>query len=72
METKLRSFLKAFTYRFSGLFGTLFLVWIVTGELNLAAMVSVADTLIKIAAFYVHERVWHKIPYGKEHIEYQI
>lgn len=72
METKARSFLKAFTFRFFGLFGTMLIVWFVTKRIDWAASVGVVDTIIKIVAFYLHERVWQKIPYGQEHIEYQI
>lgn len=72
METRARSFLKAFTFRLFGLFGTALIVWLVTRRVDWAATVGVVDTVIKIIAFYFHERMWQQIPYGKEHIEYQI
>lgn len=71
-ETKARSFLKAFSYRFVGLFGTMLVVWLVTRRVDLAATAGVTDTLIKVIAFYLHERIWQKIPYGNEPIEYHI
>jgi len=48
-------------------------VWIVAGELSLAAQIGILDTAIKIGAFYVHERFWNRLNFGKQKPpEYQI
>lgn len=47
-------------------------VWLVTRRVDLATTAGVTDTLIKVIAFYLHERIWQKIPYGNEPIEYHI
>lgn len=73
METRARSIAKALTWRMGGLVVTIAVVWAVTGQAKLAASVGVADTLVKLFAYYVHERCWLKIRFGKpKPPEYQI
>ncbi len=73
METRTRSIVKALTWRTGGLVVTFAVVWVVTGQLRLAASVGLADTLVKLIAYYVHERCWLKIRFGKaQPPEYQI
>ena len=40
-----------------------------TGQIVIAAVVGVADTLIKAVFFYFHERVWDSIEYGKDELD---
>ncbi|MHC4254035.1 MAG: DUF2061 domain-containing protein [Planctomycetota bacterium] len=43
------------------------------GSIDLAARIGILDTIIKIAAFYIHERFWIKLNFGKlKQPEYQI
>lgn len=64
-ETHYRSIIKAVTWRIGGTFVTCFIAWILTRRLDLAAQIGVLDTLIKIVAFYVHERLWNRFNFGK-------
>ncbi len=73
VESHLRSIAKALTWRFGGTIVTFVVAWILTKELELAAQIGVADTAIKIGAFYVHERIWNRLQFGKAKApEYQI
>jgi len=73
METHARSILKAATWRAGGLVMTVAVAWALTGRADLAASIGIADTLVKLGAFYVHERVWLKVRFGrKQPPEYQI
>jgi adenylylsulfate kinase len=65
MDTKLRSLLKAFSYRAMGSFVTAILVLVVTNRATLALSVGLLDSVVKILAYFLHERVWAKIPYGR-------
>ena len=48
-------------------------VWIVTGKPKLAASVGLLDGLVKLAAYYAHERCWLKVRFGRaKPLEYQI
>ncbi len=73
METHIRSIAKALTWRFGGTILTFTVAWILTREFELAAQIGVLDTVIKLGAFYVHERMWNRLSFGKKQPpEYQI
>ena len=73
METRSRSIVKALTWRMGGLVVTIAVVWMVTGRVKLAASIGLADTLVKLLAYYFHERFWLKIRFGRvKPPEYQI
>lgn len=73
METHLRSILKAITWRTGGTLITCLVAWLLTGNLDLAARIGVIDTLLKVGAFYLHERAWNRLQVGKiEPPEYEI
>ncbi len=73
MESHFRSIVKAITWRAGGTVVTFAVVWILTREFKLAAQIGVLDTVIKIGAFYMHERVWNQLSFGKKKPpEYQI
>lgn len=65
MESHLRSVTKAITWRVVGLAITASTVWVVTGEPGIAATVGIADTLLKIGSFYMHERAWNRSKFGR-------
>jgi uncharacterized membrane protein len=66
MESTRRSLAKAMSYRFFGTLTTAALVFLFLGQLELAAAVGLLDTLFKIFVYVAHERVWNRIPYGRE------
>ncbi len=73
METHGRSILKAITWRAGGTVVTCLVAWLLTESLDLAARIGLLDTVIKIGAFYVHERMWNRLNIGKmKPPEYQI
>jgi len=73
VETHLRSILKAITWRTGGTLITCLVAWLLTGNLDLAARIGVIDTLLKVGAFYLHERAWNRLQVGKiEPPEYEI
>jgi uncharacterized membrane protein len=73
MGSHFRSIVKAMTWRAGGTVVTVAVAWILTREFELAAQIGVLDTAIKIGAFYVHERAWNRVNFGKKKSpEYQI
>jgi len=65
--------MKALTWRAGGTVVTFVVAWVMTREFELAAQIGLLDTAIKLAAFYIHERAWMKINFGKlKPPEYQI
>ncbi len=72
-ESHFRSIVKAISWRIGGTAVTFTLAWLLSGELRLAAQIGLADTFIKIGAFYVHERMWDRVHLGrKRRPEYEI
>jgi uncharacterized membrane protein len=73
VETHYRSIIKAVSWRAGGTVVTCFVAWSLTGNLDLATRIGIVDTAIKIGAFYIHERLWNRLNFGKEKPpEYQI
>jgi len=73
VESHFRSIIKAVTWRAGGTVVTFAVAWILTRKFELAAQIGLLDTTIKLAAFYIHERMWMKINFGKlKPPEYQI
>jgi uncharacterized membrane protein len=73
VETHYRSLIKAVSWRTGGTIVTCLVAWYLTGSLDLATRIGIVDTAIKIGAFYLHERFWHHIGFGKvKQPEYEI
>ena len=73
MESHFRSIIKTFSWRFFATLITFSIAWILTGRITLAAEIGVADTLLKLGAYYSHERLWNRLDFGKQKPpEYQI
>ena len=64
LETHRRSILKTITFRIIATLATFILVLIITGDLMIASVVGILDTIIKLIIYYSHERVWNKISWG--------
>ena len=67
-ETKKRSVLKALSWRTWATITTAIIVFIFTGEFALAITVGFLEVFAKMGLYFFHERLWHKIRYGKKEI----
>jgi uncharacterized membrane protein len=74
MESNSRSLAKAFSYRILGSSGTALVVLFLTGgNVRISLGAGALDMLLKIALYFVHERLWNYIPYGRpKRPEYEI
>jgi uncharacterized membrane protein len=66
MESPARTLVKTITYRIGGAFVTGAVALAITGELASAATIGVADTVLKLGAYYVHERLWNRVSFGRQ------
>ena len=64
-ETHARSVAKAMSWRATGSLDTFIIAALVTGSSTLAGGVALAEVLTKTILYYVHERVWALIPWGR-------
>lgn len=72
-ESHARTIIKSLTWRAGGLVMTMGVAWWITGKGEVAASIGLADTLVKVVVFYLHERMWLKIPFGRARTpEYEI
>lgn len=65
MESHVRSIAKALSWRVCGSTAAFGLAWLVTQRLPMAALIGVGDLVFKIGAYYVHERIWDRIAFGR-------
>jgi uncharacterized membrane protein len=65
VDSHWRSVVKAISWRAVGTVDTMVISYLVTGKVKLAVSIGCVELFTKIALFYTHERVWHKIPYGR-------
>jgi uncharacterized membrane protein len=64
-ETHQRSILKSVSFRILATITTIALVVIFTGEILLALEIGVVEVISKLILYYVHERFWDRITWGK-------
>ncbi|HUB81862.1 MAG TPA: DUF2061 domain-containing protein [Bryobacteraceae bacterium] len=73
METNARSIAKAVSYRLLGSSLTGLILFAITGKGAISAIGGMADMVLKIAAYFVHERIWDRIDFGRgKRPEYEI
>ncbi len=65
MEQKRRSILKAITWRITGTIDTFLLAWLITGKPEIALTISSVEVITKMFLYYLHERTWTRISFGK-------
>ena len=64
-ETHTRSVLKAVSWRALGTLDTFAISWFLTGKIEIAGSIAALEVITKIAWYYVHERVWTAISWGR-------
>jgi len=62
--TKLRSVLKAISWRIIGTLDTMALGWLITGSPLMGLKIGGLELITKFVLYYFHERLWVKCKYG--------
>ncbi len=65
LEAHRRSFSKAVSWRSMASLDTFVVSCVVTGRVGLAGSIAGAELVTKIALYYLHERIWAAIPWGR-------
>jgi uncharacterized membrane protein len=60
-----RAVVKAVAWRVVGSFDTFMLSLLITGKLHYALSIASAEALTKILLYYLHERAWKLVPWGR-------
>jgi uncharacterized membrane protein len=64
-ESRRRSVLKALSWRITGSLATTMIVFLFTGKLALSIGIGVSEGIAKTFWFYMHERLWDHIQWGR-------
>ncbi|WP_153800490.1 DUF2061 domain-containing protein [Foetidibacter luteolus] len=64
-----RVFAKATSWRFFATCDTILLSWIFTGQIGTALRIGVTEVATKIGLFYLHERIWDKLSFGRTYTQ---
>ena len=80
-QTKFRSLLKAVTWRLTGTLDTITISFLIISfgsegaaadrSFHKASAIAIIELFTKIALFYLHERLWNRIDFGRETVEVQ-
>ena len=62
--TKLRSILKAVSWRIVGTLDTMALGWIITGSPLMGLKIGGLELITKFVLYYFHERMWLQSKFG--------
>ncbi|QOP42644.1 adenylyl-sulfate kinase [Sulfurimonas sediminis] len=68
-ETNKRSIVKGISWRVVATTTTIAIVYFFFDRLDLAIAAGMIETVLKIALYWFHERVWQKIKWGKKRID---
>ena len=65
MDSKTRSLVKTVSWRIIALTTAFLISWIITSDLIVSVQISITLNLFNMVLYYIHERIWNKIGWGK-------
>jgi len=66
MISKKRSLAKSLTWRVIAIVSTFGIGYMLTGSFAFAASLTLISNVINFVLYYLHERIWLKVKWGKE------
>ena len=63
-ESRLRSILKAASWRVLATLTTIMIAYAITGKIDDALKIGAVEVVVKMAIYYFHERAWARLPLG--------
>ncbi len=63
-ESRLRSILKATSWRVLATLTTIVIAYAITGKIDDALKIGAVEVVAKMAIYYFHERAWARFPLG--------
>lgn len=67
-----RSLVKGVSWRVTGTIDTIIISFLVTGHIPKALQIGGVEVVTKISLYYLHERIWSRIPWGTATIQTQM
>jgi uncharacterized membrane protein len=59
-----RHLAKAITWRIIASAISFFLGWMITGDITAGLKIGAFDVVLKLVAYYAHERIWYRSKFG--------
>ncbi len=69
LDKPYRSISKAISWRITGTLDTIAVSWFITGKFTIAISIGFVEVFTKMILYYLHERAWDKIEFGREEIK---
>lgn len=66
MDKHARSVAKAISWRATGTVDTFLISFVLSGSVKLAGGIASVEVITKMVLYYVHERIWTKIGWGRK------
>lgn len=66
MDTNLRSWIKAASWRLTAIIVLGIIAYLITGSWEEVTIITILYHSVQVAVYYLHERVWHRISWGKK------
>jgi len=66
VESRSRSIVKSLVYRILSLIGIGILSWFITKDIKETTLITIVFQIYLAILYYVYERVWNRINWGKE------
>ena len=66
LESKSRSLTKTITWRVTGSGATFLIAFLISGTWQLAGTIAIIQLVANTVLYYVHERFWARIKWGKQ------
>ena len=64
-DTKVRSFSKSVTWRLLGILNGLIIAYLLVGDFEMSLRIALWANFTGFIAFYIHERIWNNVKWGK-------
>jgi uncharacterized membrane protein len=65
-ESKIRSILKAVSWRIFASIDTFLIAWLISGSVSTSSWIAGLEAFTKVFLYYFHERLWNKISWAKK------
>ena len=65
-DSNSRSLVKTITWRVTGSSATFLIAYLLIGNFAVAGVIGVTQLITNTILYYVHERIWNKVGWGKE------
>jgi uncharacterized membrane protein len=64
-DTARRSLVKTISWRITGSGATFLISYAILGNLSLSGTIATIQLIFNTILYFVHERIWNKIPWGR-------